>query len=261
MLERRLKSTVHAKPRISPSEAHGDRKVPALHTPFQRASSAGVLVFDMNADQQRRDAKAAYQRVWREANQEKVVNYRKVNYAVNREKVLASRKVYCAANREKVLATNNAWRAANSERLSDRRKMYYAANREKVLAANKKYIKKRHACDPEFRLTSALRSRVRMAVKSQSVAKSGRTVELLGCSLIRLRRHLESKFTDGMTWKNYGKWEIDHILPCASFNLLDPDQQKQCFHWTNLQPLWKVDNVKKKDKLPASHQPELMLIY
>ena len=89
-----------------------------------------------------------------------------------------------------------------------------------------------------------LHSRLYMAVQY----KSCKTMELTGCSLEDLTKHLESKFTEGMTWENYGQWHIDHIRPCASFNLEDPEEQKKCFHWTNLQPLWAADNLKKSDK-------------
>jgi len=80
--------------------------------------------------------------------------------------------------------------------------------------------------------------------------KVGKTMELAGCSLEDLMKHLESKFAEGMTWENYGikGWHIDHIRPCASFDLEDPEEQKKCFHWSNLQPLWAVDNLKKSDK-------------
>ena len=57
--------------------------------------------------------------------------------------------------------------------------------------------------------------------------------------------YLDAKFTDGMSWENHGEWHIDHILPCASFNLLIEDEQRKCFHYTNLQPLWAKDNLSK----------------
>lgn len=69
--------------------------------------------------------------------------------------------------------------------------------------------------------------------------------ELLGCTYEQLLEHLSSQFADGMNWDNYGEWHIDHIRPCASFDLLDPEQQRQCFHYTNLQPLWATDNLRK----------------
>ena len=61
--------------------------------------------------------------------------------------------------------------------------------------------------------------------------------------------HLESLFVPGMTWDNQGEWHIDHVIPCAAFDLTDPAQQSECFHYTNLQPLWAVDNLKKAARL------------
>ena len=74
-------------------------------------------------------------------------------------------------------------------------------------------------------------------------------MKLCGCSLEKLKQHLESQFTEGMTWDNKGDWHVDHIKPCASFDLTNPEEQKKCFHYTNLQPLWALDNMKKGAKL------------
>lgn len=78
--------------------------------------------------------------------------------------------------------------------------------------------------------------------------KAGRTMELVGCTAAELRDHLESQFQPGMSWENYGEWHVDHRRPCASFDLLDPAQQLECFHHTNLQPLWALDNLRKSKK-------------
>jgi hypothetical protein len=75
--------------------------------------------------------------------------------------------------------------------------------------------------------------------------KRCKTMELTGCSLEELTQYIESKFITGMSWENYGEWHIDHIRPCASFNLEDIEEQKKCFHWSNLQPLWAKDNLRK----------------
>jgi len=76
-----------------------------------------------------------------------------------------------------------------------------------------------------------------------------RTVmEVVGCDLDELRDHLESQFTDGMTWNNYGGWEIDHIIPLVAFDLTDELQLRAATHYTNLQPLWKNDNIRKSGK-------------
>lgn len=71
-------------------------------------------------------------------------------------------------------------------------------------------------------------------------------MELIGCPMVWLEAHLESLFAPCMTWGNHGKvWHIDHIKPCAKFDLTDPEQQRICFHWTNLQPLFAADNIRK----------------
>jgi len=82
--------------------------------------------------------------------------------------------------------------------------------------------------------------------------KVASTEELLGCSFDVFVEHLQSQFKDGMSWDNRGRagWHIDHIRPCASFDLSDPDQQRQCFHYTNMQPLWAADNLSKGSKAP-----------
>ena len=76
-------------------------------------------------------------------------------------------------------------------------------------------------------------------------------MNLLGCSPDFFKRHLESKFTEGMSWENYGTkgWHIDHIKPCASFDLTIESEQIECFHFSNLQPLWWYDNIEKSDKI------------
>jgi len=90
-----------------------------------------------------------------------------------------------------------------------------------------------------------LRSRVQKALKNYNVKKEKHTLEYLGCTLGELRTHLENKFQEGMNWENQGEWHIDHIRPCASFDLSEEENINKCFHYTNLQPLWAIDNLMK----------------
>lgn len=60
--------------------------------------------------------------------------------------------------------------------------------------------------------------------------------------------YMEKRLRSGMTKKNYGKWQVDHIRPCATFDLSISEEQMRCFHYTNLQPLWAEDNQKKSAK-------------
>jgi len=103
---------------------------------------------------------------------------------------------------------------------------------------------RRYYEDFEYKLTLVSRSRVKAALKGRG-AKSRKTVQLIGCSIDHLRQHLEAQFTEGMTWDNHGEWHIDHIKPCAAFDLTCERQQLECFNYTNLQPLWASDNLTK----------------
>ena len=124
----------------------------------------------------------------------------------------------------------------------------WAKNKEKRNATRRINLQKRRDEDNQYRVKMALHVRLYDAVKRQKGIKSSKTLELLGCTVEDLRLFLETEFVEGMTWESYGQWHIDHIRPCASFNLEDPEEQKKCFHWTNLQPLWAQDNMRKGAK-------------
>lgn len=108
-------------------------------------------------------------------------------------------------------------------------------------------VSSRIKTDLNFKIRCRLGTALRKAVRRQSASKSDHTMVLTGCSIEFLKKHIENQFTDGMTWDNYGKkgWSIDHIKPCAAFNLTKPEEQRACFHYSNLRPLWEPDNVKK----------------
>ncbi len=99
------------------------------------------------------------------------------------------------------------------------------------------------------RIANNLRSRLSFLVTKNGGTKAASTSILLGCSIEFLRVHLESGFKPGMSWDNYGDWHIDHVRPCKAFDLAVPEQQKACFHWTNLQPLWAEENMRKSGKI------------
>ena len=113
----------------------------------------------------------------------------------------------------------------------------------------RKYMRLRRKHDLDFRLRGYLRNRIYYALKLGRGTKSASTLELLGCTIEELRLRLERQFAPGMSWDNYGrgqgKWSVDHIKSCASFDLTGPMQQRECFNYRNLQPLWDPDNIKK----------------
>lgn len=148
---------------------------------------------------------------------------------------------------------NKRWRIRNPERIKETDRLHTKRRREtpeKLVgrrAYMNHYVLSRYHRDPSFRLGMNLRRRLRLSLNRKN--KSARTAELLGCPIVWLEVHLESLFKPGMTWENYGSaWHVDHIKPCTKFDLTDSEQQRICFHWTNLQPLFAGENIRKGNK-------------
>jgi hypothetical protein len=165
-------------------------------------------------------------------------------YKNNKERAIQSQKEYHNNNRDKILEYQKFWRKNNPDNNKNYNKIHRKELSEKALIRQKR----RYGIDINFTLTVLLRNRLYQALCGNN--KSASTLELLGCSVKFLKLHLESQFTEDMSWENYGLggWEIDHIYPCASFDLSKPLEQQICFHWSNLQPLWASDNRSKGAK-------------
>jgi hypothetical protein len=116
-------------------------------------------------------------------------------------------------------------------------------------------------------ITERLRNRLRSAIRDQKKLKTniiGKIDNLIGCSIEFFFEYMATKFTQGMSWDNYGagkdKWNIDHIIPCIAFDLDNPTEQKKCFHYTNLQPLWHIENSRKGCRYTPPRAPAIQLI-
>jgi hypothetical protein len=169
-------------------------------------------------------------------NKESIQNY----YLENKENHQNNSKRYYNNNKEKVIQNSIYFQNNNPEL----KKSYY----NKWAKNNREYFKKwrqnQWDNNPNFRLRITLGNRLNECLKKSKTNKDSNIIELLGCSLDKLKTFLESKFTPEMNWDNHGKvWEIDHIKPCASFNLTDIKQQQECFHYSNLQPLFKTTEI------------------
>jgi len=133
---------------------------------------------------------------------------------------------------------------------------WIARNRGKVREYQRELKRRLRKTDADWRFRTNLRGRLHKALTRASALKSGKTMELIGCTVAELKSRLESQFSEGMTWDNYGHgddlWSVDHRIPCAAFDLTDPNQQRACFHFSNLQPMWHPENVAKGAKYDAS---------
>jgi hypothetical protein len=174
------------------------------------------------------------------AHRKKINRKNQEYHDCHREKLKAIGRIYYLNNQERIKKSAQLYRNAHLKEKREHDRIYYAAHREE---AYMNVIKRRSTL--LGRIEHNLRSRINFAMKGR--AKTTRSIELVGCTVEQLRKHIESKFLLGMNWDNYGfrGWHIDHIIPCAMFDLLNPEQQKKCFHWSNLQPLWATENLSK----------------
>lgn len=200
-----------------------------------------------NRDRFNAGAKGRY---WKnvEINRAKNRAYNRARYHLVKDKINAQCRAYRLNNLEKERERCRAWREKNKAFVKMRAKEYNKRDALKI----RERSRRRHLVDKHYAMRKALSARLSAAL-SGVAAKSKRTMELLGCTIEYLKIHLESQFKDGMTWDNYGRrgdrsWEIDHRRPCVSFDLSDVAQQEQCFHYTNLQPLWWYENLSKGSK-------------
>ena len=164
------------------------------------------------------------QREWRTKNPEWVKSINSKNYLKNKD-----------YNRKRV----NKWYNENPEKRKEYRENYKPRKQERM--------KERRDTDPIFNLTNRIRCRLIKYLTILNITKKNKTFEIVGCSPQKLKEHLEKQFVDGMTWENRNKWHIDHIIPLSSAKT-EEELYKLCYY-TNLQPLWVEENLKKSNKI------------
>lgn len=185
---------------------------------------------------------------------ERQKRYRAANPEASRE---SCRRWY-AAHKEYNRMRNRVYKEINVDRL----RQYVRDNRERYNRTTREWIKRnpekakllwrRYAQRPSWIVRNRVCARLKRVLADAQTPKADTVNALVGCTARELVGHLESLFLSGMTWENRRLWHIDHKRPCASFDLTDPEQQKACFRYTNLQPLWAEDNLRKGAKLSMS---------
>ena len=176
---------------------------------------------------------------WRAMNPEYNAKY----YVNNHEKLKKKRKAYYDDNCEKTKEYYKKYYIKNCEKAKNESYRWRAKNPEYMTYYMKDYHKQRRAEDPLYRLHCNMRIMGNRVVKQLALGKKPASIEKWqGCTADELKAYLESLFTEGMTWENYGEWHVDHIRPVCSFSA---EEWEQINHYTNLQPLWAKDNFAK----------------
>lgn len=170
-----------------------------------------------------------YHNSWRNQNPNKYSEYNQQFKIKNPNSYNLKTKTYREKNKEKIKILNHQWRQNNRDYMNI-------------------YLKNRRKNDPKFHLICLVRCRLQEFLKFRKITKRNTTEEIIGCDSEFLKTYIENKFTDGMSWELMGKSiHIDHIIPLSSANN-EEDVYKLC-HYTNLQPLWAEDNLRKSNKI------------
>ncbi len=226
--------------------------------PFLRQSNP-----EMALTPELRERKREYMLQWRRRNRDRLEQYRK-DYDKRPHRIRSAR------------ANTTRWKQINPDRIKESGRNYYQKNRNRILnyaakqrnrddfkEKNRNYQRewaRKQRQRLEVRILGRLRSRIYTAIRSNGGKKFHNTEKLIGCDIEFLKWYIESRFTEGMSWDKLvnGEIHIDHHIPCAEFDLTDETQQKQCFYYSNLRPMWWLDNLHKAAQRPPPHQGELI---
>jgi len=185
-------------------------------------------------------------------------DYNQQWYAKNRDRVLHNVINWQSKNPNNVRKYKKKWDENNAEYKRDWCRQYARKNSEARKEYRNQYRKnnleyernrelQRRCEDPLYKLAQNYRGRVVGAFKHGGFSKNTKTAKMLGCTFEELTEHLENQFSDGMTWENYGKWHVEHIVPLSSADT--EEELIELCHYTNLQPLWAEDNLKKNNRI------------
>lgn len=184
-----------------------------------------------------KEKKRFYSKKYNIENKEKIKEY----FIKNKEKIQSYQKKYRINNREK----SKEYNIKNKEKQQSYNKEYSINNRKRI----NKYRKNKNLNEPICNLINNVRSRLKNYLKSTGITKNKKTFDIVGCSPPSLKEYIEKQFVDGMSWDNYSfhSWHIDHIIPLSSAK--SEEELYRLCHYTNLQPLWAKDNLKKSNKI------------
>lgn len=232
--------------RLATEEYFTGKPCPYGHVANRRTSDSSCVECYRAYYQQNREALKARSARRHNDNREEILAKRRQDRAKNPEAAREKMRAYYHANKERVLESNRRYVESNKAKVENRRKQWASENAEWLAKKSREYMRERNQSDAIFNLRNRCRGRIRNALRRISGDKARRTTEsIIGCSLEELHGHIESQFSDGMTWDNRGQWHVDHIIPLASADT-ESEVLGLC-HYTNLQPLWAGDNIRKSN--------------
>lgn len=202
----------------------------------------------------RRESAQKSQQQWREANPD----YQRL-YAQT-EKSKEYRRQYYREHVQEYKDRKKQWRSDHPEREAATRREYIQQNRDAVNEYHRNWKAARSKTDPQYKLKLNISRRIRYELHTLNKGrKISRTVEYIGCSIEDLKTHIEEQFAPQMTWENYGSvWHIDHRIPCAAWDLTNETESRYCWNYRNLQPMFAIENMQKKDRYELANKKAYM---
>ena len=233
---------------------------------YRQKNKEAIAEYKKKYDQKNKERKAEYKKEWYQKNKEAIAKYAREWYQKNKEHMKEASAEYYQKNKERIAEYNKEYnkeyRQKNKERLAEYKKEYnkeYRQNNKEAIAEyNKEYRENKYSTNLDYKFRILLRNALYKNLKRYLIKETNpefsyteTSSSLLGCTVEELKTYIENQFEDGMTWENWRHdgWHLDHIIPCSSFDLTKKKEQKKCFHYTNLQPLWAEDNFSKSNKL------------
>ena len=214
---------------------------------YRQKNKEAIAEYKKKYDQKNKERKAEYKKEWYQKNKEAIAKYAREWYQKNKEHMKEASAEYYQKNKERIAEYNKEYN-----------KEYRQNNKEAIAEYNKEYRENKYSTNLDYKFRILLRNALYKNLKRYLIKETNpefsyteTSSSLLGCTVEELKTYIENQFEDGMTWENWRHdgWHLDHIIPCSSFDLTKKKEQKKCFHYTNLQPLWAEDNLSKGSKL------------
>lgn len=193
-----------------------------------------------------KECKSKQDKLYKENNKDKVKKTSNIYYEKNKDKIKEISQNWYFNNREHCLEIKKKWYIKNFNKVKHLREQYKLQDINKWKEYAKKYNRERYRNNLNYKIKTILNKRIRDYIKN----KNTKTLEFIGCSIEFFIIWIEYQFDEKMNWDNMGSfWHFDHVIPCAYFTLDDKTEQLICYHWSNIRPCEKIENIIKKNKI------------
>jgi hypothetical protein len=182
-------------------------------------------------------------------NKEKLKESNRLYSTSHKDEISISKKSYYKQNKDEILSKRKVYRENNIDKFKEKDKKYQIKNREKINKYNSKYIKNKKESNSLFKLSTNIRNLLWVSIKKMGYTKEEETIKIIGCEFEEFKIYIESQFSNGMSWDNYGDWHLDHKIPISWAK--NEEEVYEFNHYTNFQPMWASDNLSKGNRFSS----------